>query len=138
MAGSLTAHTVSSSAPASPAPVRTFVRALALSAPSIPPGGSVAATGQGCPPGSGVTLTVNDAEVGTATADPSGHFSAALSVNQLPVGNYQVLAHCGPVLAAPMVVVLASSVQGDTSTLTIILLFLLIGAALAYRQMRGN
>jgi hypothetical protein len=96
----------------------------------------VTAAGYGCDPGSSVLLTVGPTTVGETTASTGGTFTAPLQVGTLPVGRYLVLAHCGPVLAASLDVVLASQVGQATATLAIIVFFLLIGLAVFRRRIQ--
>ncbi|HXX89556.1 MAG TPA: hypothetical protein VEI83_04950, partial [Acidimicrobiales bacterium] len=128
-----TTTTTTTTIPAPGTPPSTPGQALRLDRIAIPPGGPVTATGYGCDPSSAVLLTVGSKQVGATTAGASGTFAAPLQVGTLPVGRYQVLAHCGPVLAASLDVVLASQVGQDTATLAIIVFFLLIGLA-AFRR----
>ena len=108
----------------------TYLRLTAL---AIAPGSQVAANGRGCDPGAPVALTIGSASVGHTTATSSGAFHAPLTLGPLSVGRYTVVAHCGPILAAPLDIVLASQVSAATSTLAIIIFALLIGA-LAFRR----
>jgi hypothetical protein len=108
---------------------------LTLVDQSIPPGGGDVARGQGCPAGSAVRLSVAGTPVGDTTADANGAFRAPLRLASFPVGRYQVLAACGPVLAASLDVVLASQVNPITSTLALIVLFLLIGLVIYRRRL---
>jgi hypothetical protein len=54
----------------------------------------------------------------------------------LPVGSYQVEAHCGVVLYADLDVVLANEVYNDASTVLIIVFFVLIGSGLFWRRLQ--
>jgi len=96
----------------------------------------VTASGHGCPANAPVELTVGTITVGTTTADTSGAFTTPLNVGSLPVGRYAVVAHCGPVLTTELDVVLATEANPDTSTLLIIIFFVLIGLALFRRRIR--
>ncbi len=62
-------------------------------------------------------------------------FRGPLAVSGLPVGTYQVEAHCGVVLTASLDVVLANQVYDDASTVVIII-FVLIGSGLFWRRLR--
>jgi len=115
----------------------TQTRALLLSALAIPPAGSETATGHGCNSNGVVLLTVDTKPVGKTTAAVDGSYSAPLQVSSLPVGRYQVVAHCGLfVMASDFDVVLATQPNSDTATLLIIVFFLLIGLALFRRRIR--
>jgi len=96
----------------------------------------VTASGHGCPANAPVELTVGSVAVGTTTADTAGAFTTPLSVGSLPVGRYVVVAHCGPVLTTELDVVLATEANPDTSTMLIIIFFVLIGLALFRRRIR--
>jgi hypothetical protein len=108
---------------------------LTLVAQSIPPGGDDVAHGHGCPAGSAVRLSIEGTSVGATLADANGTFHAPLRLASFPVGRYQVLATCGPVLAASLDVVLASQVDPITSTFALIVLFLLIGLVIYRRRL---
>jgi hypothetical protein len=113
---------------ADPRPVVAAIPAvLKLTDTAIPPGGNVTAAGQGCTPSAPVHLSAGDVAVGTTQADPDGNFATALTTSSMDVGRHQVTAECGPTLVAPLDVVLVSRVGTNTSTTTIIMIFLLIG-----------
>ncbi len=114
------------------APV-TSTTYLRLTALAIAPGSQVSANGRGCDAGAPVALTIGKTPVGHTRAGANGAFHTPLAVSTLTVGRYTVVAHCGPILAAPLDIVLASQVSAATSTLAIILFALLIGA-LAFRR----
>ncbi|HXW32550.1 MAG TPA: hypothetical protein VEJ21_05595 [Acidimicrobiales bacterium] len=99
---------------------------------AVAPGAQPTADGHGCPANATVTLSIGGVAAGRTTADSSGAFRAPLALGSLGVGSYQVDARCGVLLTAPLQVVLASQVGGDTSTLAIILFFLLLGGALLW------
>lgn len=106
---------------------------LILSSPVVAPGEPLAAAGRGCLPGSDVALSVDGVPAGSSIADGQGVFEAPVQVGSIDVGRYQVQAACGPMLTAPVDVVLASRVGAGTATLTVIVFFLLIGL-LIYRR----
>ena len=58
-----------------------------------------------------------------------------MAVSNLPVGSYEVQAHCGVVIFATLDVVLASQVYPGTSTVTVIVFFVLLGVGLYWRRM---
>lgn len=101
---------------------------LALDQAAIAPGGAVTATGRGCPGGARVDLAIGSTDIGRTVAGPDGSFEAPLHLSDVAVGRHDVEAHCGPVLTAPLDVVLASHVEaGASTTVAIILFFVLIG-----------
>jgi hypothetical protein len=83
-------------------------------------------------------LTIDDLEVGHTNTGADGRFSTGVNVGDLGVGQYNVDASCGTLLSAPIDVVLASSVDPDTSTMVILIFFLIAGLGLFRRQMRSS
>lgn len=81
-------------------------------------------------------FTVAGQKIGQSTAATGGTFNGPLDVSALPVGSYQVEAHCGVVLYADLDVVLANQVYNDASTVVIIIFFVLIGSGLFWRRLR--
>jgi len=134
--------TTTTTKPGTPAATTTTTlpkatQALLLSSEAIPPAGSETATGHGCNSNGTVLLTVDTKPVGKTTAGADGSYSAPLQVSSLPVGRYQVVAHCGLfIMASDFDVVLATAANPDTSTLLIIIFFVLIGLALFRRRIR--
>jgi len=110
-------------------------RGVELDRSASPPGGIVAAVGNGCDPDAKVTLLIGAREVGESVADHTGHFEAKLDLPDLDVGRYLVRARCGPTLTTTLDIVLASRVDRATSTLLVLVFFVLLGAALARRQL---
>ena len=92
---------------------------------STPPGGPVSASGQGCDPNSTVDLSIGSSPVGSTVADGSGAFQTPITVSQ-PVGQFQVVAVCGPTLTATLDVVLTSTGGPPTTTAAVLLILLLI------------
>ncbi|MFI7665903.1 hypothetical protein [Nocardia sp. NPDC049526] len=115
--------TVAPAAPIVPQPAT-----LELTPTAIGLGGDVTAAGAGCDPQSQVSLLVGETPVGNTVAGADGGFRAPLALTSIEVGRYEVTARCGRTLTAPLDVVLVSRVSSATSTLTVILFFLLIGA----------
>ncbi len=112
---------------------------LQLAHVTVSPGQQVSATGYGCVANSPVLLTIDGQPVGHATADPHGRFAARVEDGPLAVGPHRVVAHCGAVLAAPLSVVVASSVgTGSATVLIIILFFLLVGLAVFRRRLQRD
>ncbi len=109
---------------------------LLLDRPSTEPGGSALALGRGCAPGAPVLLSVEGRDVGTSAADADGAFAVPLAFPEMEVGNYQVEARCGPALTAPIDLAVASLVDPATSTLVVLIFFVLLGLAAFRRQLR--
>ena len=125
------------SVPLAPVPVEPGPGNLQLAQATVAPGQQVSATGYGCVASSPVLLTIDGQPVGHTTADPQGRFAAQVADGPLAVGPYRVVAHCGAVLAAPLSVVLASSVgQGRATVVIIIVFFLLVGLAVFRRRLQ--
>ncbi|MDQ2587565.1 hypothetical protein CKY47_26980 [Saccharothrix yanglingensis] len=95
------------------------------------------ATGTGCEPGSVVSLSSLGEDVGTAKADGAGTFSARVEFATIQPGRHVVRADCGVVLVGSVDVALTSSTGGTTSTLVVLVFFLLVGAVLVRRQFAG-
>jgi hypothetical protein len=111
-----------------PPPVASAPAGLELSDATIDPGGPVTATGLGCAPSQPVQLSVGQVPVGQTVAGPTGDFAAPLTTGAVDVGRHEVTAQCGRILSAPLDVVLVSHVGTGTSTLTLIVIFLVLGA----------
>ncbi len=130
--------TVSVSTPppsVTPSPATTGSTDLTLTSFAIPPGAQDSAFGHGCPAGSTVTLSIAGTTVGQTQAASDGSFQSPLDVGSLAVGRYQVDAACGPILSAPLDIVLASQVSADTSTLAVIVFFLMLGVFVYRRRL---
>jgi hypothetical protein len=110
-----------------PPPVVAAPAGLELSDATIDPGGPVTATGLGCAPSEAVQLSVGNVPVGQTVAGPTGDFKAPLATGAVDVGRHEVTARCGRILSAPLDVVLVSHVGTGTSTLTLIVIFLVLG-----------
>jgi hypothetical protein len=111
--------------------------ALTLDKDNIQPGDPLTATGTGCDPGSPVRLSALGEDVGTAKADDSGTFSTRVEFTTIQPGRHVIRADCGVVLVGSVDVALTSSTGGTTSTLVILVFFLLVGAILVRRQFTG-
>lgn len=98
--------------------------------PSAEPGGEVNASGEGCDPGAAVAIEIGGARVADATAGSDGRFSAPLDLPVLQPGRFDVVAHCGPTLDTTIDIVLASRVDPGTSTLAVLVFFVLLLLAL--------
>ncbi|WP_433726356.1 hypothetical protein ACQP0C_32910 [Nocardia sp. CA-129566] len=108
-------------------PIAARPAGLELTPSAIGPGSDVIAAGSGCDPQAQVSLLVGETPVGSTVAGADGGFRAPLVLTSIEVGRYQVTAQCGRTLSAPLDVVLVSRISAATSTLTVILFFLLIG-----------
>lgn len=100
---------------------------LVLDRPSIKPGESLSASGQGCRPSRMVTLTSDGAEVGTAYTDSSGAFTAPVEFTRIEAGRHTVIAECGVRLTGAVDQVVTRSTGGQTGTLVILVFFVLAG-----------
>jgi hypothetical protein len=135
-----TAPPTTTSPPLSP-PVSAGVTAttaapaeLRLSSPSSPPGGQLTASGSGCAPGETVTVAVAGSAVGSTTATNDGAFSATFDLPNLDVGTTDVVARCGPVvLTTPLEIALQTNVEQGTSTLIVLVFFVLVLLGLSRR-----
>ncbi|NUT46688.1 MAG: hypothetical protein HOV94_05110 [Saccharothrix sp.] len=76
-------------------------------------------------------------EVGSARADNSGTFSTRVEFTTIQPGRHVIRADCGVVLVGSVDVALTSSTSGTTSTLVVLVFFLLVGAFLVRRQFSG-
>lgn len=110
-----------------PDPPTQTPAALELSSASVDPGEAVLATGLGCAAGEPVQLSIEEMPVGSTVAAANGSFQAALDTGSVDVGRYEVVAQCGRTLTAPLEIVLVSHVGTGTSTVTLILIFLILG-----------
>jgi hypothetical protein len=109
-------------------PNRRFV----VSRPSATPGAILAATGDGCNPGSQVLLTVDGHQAGRTAAAPDGTFTAALVVPNVAVGDYPVLASCGPTLATLLDVTLLTFADPGIVVSAILIYFVLAALLLIF------
>ncbi|MFD8500655.1 hypothetical protein [Amycolatopsis sp. NPDC059657] len=102
---------------------------LVLDHPSIQPGDTLSATGNGCEPGHSVTLTSNGDKVGSTVADATGHFKSPVEFTRIEAGTHTVTADCGIKLTGAVEQVVTSSSGGHTGTLVLLVFFVLAGAA---------
>ncbi len=100
---------------------------LVLDRPSVQPGDKLSATGKGCLPGEAVTLTSNGDRVGNAYADGTGAFTAAVEFTRIEAGRHTVVADCGVRLTGAVDQVVTSSSGGQSSTLVVLVFFVLAG-----------
>jgi hypothetical protein len=117
----------------------TVVRTLVLTNPTILPGQTTTADGQGCVPNSPVVLAIDGHQVATTTADSNGDFSAPLTPPQLGVGHLTVTATCGSTqlttLLAMVTTVKVSTPEGGAAVFCV---FVLLGAVLLRGQFTSN
>lgn len=98
-----------------------------LTPSAVGPGAGVTASGHGCDPRAPVEVAIGDLAVAKTVAGVDGAFEVPLTTGAVDVGRYQVTAKCGRTLVAPLDVVQVGSIGAGTSTLTVILFFLLLG-----------
>ncbi|WP_245887521.1 hypothetical protein [Umezawaea tangerina] len=108
--------------------------ALTLDKDNIQPGDPLNATGTGCSPGSDVQLSSLDEKVGKAKADGSGRFSAPVEFGTIEPGRHVIRAQCDILLVGSVDVSLTSATGGTSSTLVVLVFFVLIGATMLRRQ----
>jgi hypothetical protein len=96
----------------------------------VGPGESLSASGEGCTPGAPVTLMVKGERVGGTVADANGAFSAPISFKRIEAGRHWVTTDCGVKLTAAVDQMLTSSTGGQSSTMIILVFFVLAGIAL--------
>jgi hypothetical protein len=119
---------------ASPVVARNLL--LSLSRNSAEPGGDVTATGEGCDANSPVWLELDGRPVGSTAADGAGHFRAPLDLKNTSIGDYDVLAHCGPTLQTRLAVTQTQKLDQPLSSI-LMLLFVLLGGAVVVRSALG-
>ncbi|WP_326943985.1 hypothetical protein OG439_29110 [Amycolatopsis sp. NBC_01307] len=102
---------------------------LVLDRPSVQPGDELSASGRGCEPGRMVTLMADGAEVGSAYTDSTGAFTAPVQFTRIEAGPHTVVAECGVRLTGTVDQVVTRSSGGQTSTLVILVFFVLAGIA---------
>jgi hypothetical protein len=107
---------------------------LELSQPSIEPGGQLTVDGTGCSASSPVRLTLGDSMVGTAVSDGAGAFSTPITVPDIPLGQYQLVAVCGPTLSTLLDLAVASSTDVGTGMLGLFFFFFLLVLMLFRRR----
>ncbi len=115
-------------------PTTSPTQVLLLDHHSIPPGGPVTASGTGCSANSPVQLSIDSTPVGSTVAGRDGSFSTPLSVS-VPVGQFTVVAVCGPTLETTLDVVLTSHASPPSSTAALLLVILLFLIGLARWQL---
>lgn len=98
---------------------------LVLDRPSIKPGETLSASGKGCRPSRMVTLMSGGTEVGTAYTDSTGSFTAPVEFTRIEAGQHTVVAECGVRLTGAVEQVVTRSSGGQTSTLVILVFFVL-------------
>jgi hypothetical protein len=98
----------------------------------------VTVTGGGCDPGAPVALEIGGRPVASGLAGADGSFSVGADVPSLMVGRYGVTASCGPLLSTTLDVVLVSQVDRGTTTLAVLVFFVLLALAIIRRQRTGQ
>jgi hypothetical protein len=107
-----------------------------LLAPNVlKPGGSTVASGDGCPPGSTVTVTVGGKPVASTTADDKGAFSTPISPGRSFTGRQTVAATCGPTqLSTVLSFVVTSTLTAPEAGAATFGVFVLLGFVLLRGQ----
>lgn len=105
---------------------------LTLDHSSIQPGDTLAAAGTGCEPGHSVILTSGGDQVGAATADSAGAFNAPVQFTRIEPGRHTITASCGVQLTGVVDQAVTSS-NGDYSSTLIVLVFFVLGGILFVR-----
>jgi hypothetical protein len=90
--------------------------------------------GTGCSAGSEVRLSIGDNAVGSAVADGEGAFSAPIIIPDMPLGQVQVVAACGPTLSGPLDLAVATASDSGTGTLGLFFFFFLLVLMLFRRR----
>lgn len=102
---------------------------LGFDRPAVRPGEPLSASGKGCEPGRMVRLTSDGDEVGTTYSDATGSFTAAVAFTRIEAGPHTVVADCGVRLTGSVEQVVTNSSGGHSSTLVILVFFVLAGIA---------
>lgn len=106
---------------------------LSFDKPAVQAGEPLSASGAGCTPGGRVSLASGGEVVGGANAGPDGRFTTAVEFRHLQPGRREVVAECGVVLTGTVDLILTSSTRGNTSTLAVLVFFLLAGVTVVAR-----
>ena len=69
-------------------------------------------------------------------ADSTGHFRAPLDLKNTAIGDYDVLAHCGPTLQTRLAVTQTQKLDQPLNSI-LMLLFVLLGGAVVVRSALG-
>jgi hypothetical protein len=105
---------------------------LTLDHTSIQPGDTLSAAGTGCEPGHSVVLSSGGEQVGAATADSAGAFTAPVQFTDIQPGRHTITASCGVRLTGVVDQAVTSS-NGDYSSTLIVLVFFVLGGILFVR-----
>ncbi|MGH3861732.1 hypothetical protein [Actinokineospora sp.] len=105
-------------------------RDLKLDREAIQPGDSLEATGRGCDPNHTVLLTSGGEKVGATVADGQGEFRTKVQFSKIVPGRHLIAAECGILLTGAVDQLVTSSMGGSSSTLVILVFFVLAGSAL--------
>lgn len=119
--------TVPTTNPAGPHTVHLRLRTVGIGSTNV-------ASGEGCAPGATVTLSVEGRTVATTTADGNGRFQARFSVPELTIGGHTLVASCGQIANAAFDVVQSSQVDPGTTTMLVLIIFILLGLGLLRGQ----
>jgi hypothetical protein len=103
---------------------------LILDKPAISVGETLSASGKGCKPGAPVTLMSKGERVGGTVADQNGDFTATIAFQRIEAGRHWVTTDCGVKLTAAVDQIVTSSTGGQSSTMIILVFFVLAGIAL--------
>jgi hypothetical protein len=110
-----------------------------LSHNTLVPGESTLLTGMGCPPGSAVVLTIAGKEVGAATANSQGRFSAEVTPPGTGVGQVKVTATCGSrTFNVFLAVVATSKISAPEGATAVFAVFVLFGVVLLRGMFGGS
>lgn len=81
-------------------------------------------------------LSLGGLEIGQTTADLSGAFSVPLLVPNIAVGQYPLVAQCGPTLTTALGVTLLTNADPGTLAFVILIFFVLAGLLLLQLMLR--
>jgi hypothetical protein len=108
---------------------------LDLSPDVLKPGGTTIANGNGCAPGSNVTITIDSRLIASATADAQGAFSANVTPDKSFSGEQTVKATCGAnQLATLLTLEVTSRVSTPEAGAATFAVFVLLGFVLLRGQ----
>ena len=79
-------------------------------------------------------MSIDERDVVTTSANSAGSYSAPLVVPDLPVGQYSVVSRCAALSATSTFAVVLETNAFPTTTLAILIFFILIGIAVVRRQ----
>lgn len=91
-----------------------------ITPPTTTPGGAISFSGQGCPPNSTVTFTLNGQVIGQGQAAADGTFFIPGQAPNIAPGQYTVIATCGDVTMSNILTIVSGSstiIPGTSGTL---------------------